>query len=105
LRNVISMGVAIYSFIVHQSAGIECKAFSRPIAAVITLHRKPGQMCNVPAKEWSDRDTPQPVKLHASGSKHPLHTTLPQSDTRRTVIKECLEANKAFDLVTEMTRE
>jgi hypothetical protein len=97
------MQVAIYTFTVNQSAEIKCKAFRRLLVAVITLHRKPGQMRNVPGKEWSDRDTPKPVKLHASGSKHLLDTTLPASD--RTVIIECFEANKAFGLVTDMTTE
>jgi len=87
------MREAIYFFSVQQSPEIDCDSFSRPKLAVNTLHSKPGQMRNIPDKEWSKTDTPKSVKLEASGSKRLLDAPLSPS-SHRTVINECLEANK-----------
>jgi len=93
LHNVIYMPVAIYSFTVQQSSENDYDSLSRPTLAVNTLHRKPDQMRNILGKEWSETDTPKPVKLEASGSKRLSDVPLyPPSD--RTVINECFEANK-----------
>ena len=87
------MREAIYSFAVQQSPEIDCDSFSRSKLAVNRLHSKPGQMRNIPGKEWSETDTPKPVKLEASGSKRRSDAPLSPS-SHRTVISECFEPNK-----------
>jgi len=87
------MREAIYSFTIQQSPEIDCDSFSRPTLAVNTFHRKPGQMLNIPGKEWSETDTLKPVKLEVSGSKR-LSDAPRSPSSDRTLINECLEANK-----------